>query len=170
MSPEQARGKEIDSRSDIWSLGVVIYEMLSRRTPFAEETTSDAIAAILTRERAPLDENIPAELQRIIRKSLQKKADERYQTIRDLQLDLKALKAGPPVFRGTGRSQIPPLDQIVERQNRSAERARHSDSAGGGFDSKVARRNQLRARNIWSAQTEITNGALPRWWRWCSWR
>jgi serine/threonine-protein kinase len=92
MSPEQARGKEIDSRSDIWSLGVVIYEMLTRRTPFAEETTSDAIAAILTKEPAPLERNTPPELQRIIRKSLQKKADERYQTVKDFQLDLKHLK------------------------------------------------------------------------------
>ncbi len=59
MSPEQSRGKEIDSRSDIWSLGVVIYEMLTKRTPFAGETPNDSIAAILAREPAPLDENTP---------------------------------------------------------------------------------------------------------------
>lgn len=77
MSPEQTRGRDVDARSDIWSLGVVIYEMLANRTPFADETPNDSIAAILTKEPPPLDENTPAELQRIIRKSLQKKADER---------------------------------------------------------------------------------------------
>src|SRR5258708_3954385 len=83
MPPEQARGKELDSRSDIWSLGVVIYEMLTKRTPFAEETASDTIAAILTRDPAPLEADTPSELQRIIRKALQKKADERYQPVKD---------------------------------------------------------------------------------------
>ena len=107
MSPEQARGKEIDARSDIWSLGVVIYEMLTRRTPFAEETTSDSIAAILTRDPAPLNANTPPELQRIIRKSLQKKADERYQTVKDFQLDLKNLKRELEFSEQLERSQIP---------------------------------------------------------------
>ena len=92
MSPEQARGKEVDARSDIWSLGIVVYEMLCGRTPFAGETTNDSIAAILAKEPAPLDENTPKELQRIIRKSLQKKADERYQTVKDFLLDVKDLK------------------------------------------------------------------------------
>ena len=107
MSPEQSRGKEVDSRSDIWSLGVVIYEMLTRRTPFAEETTSDAIAAILTRDPAPLDANTPQELQRIIRKSLQRRPDERYQTIKDFQLDIKTLKRELDFSEELERSQIP---------------------------------------------------------------
>ena len=107
MSPEQARGKEIDSRSDIWSLGVVIYEMLTRRTPFAEETTSDAIAAILTRDPAPLEAETPSELQRIIRKALQKKADERYQTVKDFLLDVRNLKRELEFSEELERSQIP---------------------------------------------------------------
>ncbi|HET8670970.1 MAG TPA: protein kinase, partial [Candidatus Saccharimonadales bacterium] len=92
MSPEQARGLEVDGRTDIFSLGVVLYEMLTGRLPFEGETVSDMIAAILTAEPAPLDENAPAELQRIVRKCLQKKVDERYQTAKDLLIDLKALK------------------------------------------------------------------------------
>ncbi|HUE83953.1 MAG TPA: protein kinase [Pyrinomonadaceae bacterium] len=92
MSPEQARGLPIDARTDIFSLGVVIYEKLSGRLPFPGETTNDMIAAILKSEPAPLDEITPPELQRIVRKSLQKKADERYQTVKDLLIDLKNLK------------------------------------------------------------------------------
>ena len=107
MSPEQARGKEIDSRSDIWSLGVVLYEMLTKRTPFAEETTSDGIAAILTRDPAPLEADTPSELQRIIRKALQRKADERYQTVKDFLLDVKNLKRELEFCEELERSQIP---------------------------------------------------------------
>ncbi len=107
MSPEQARGKEIDSRSDIWSLGIVLYEMLARRTPFAGETASDSIAAILTKGPPPLERKTPPELQRIIRKSLQKKANERYQTVKDFQLDLKNLKRELEFSEQLERSQIP---------------------------------------------------------------
>jgi serine/threonine-protein kinase len=95
MSPEQSRGLEVDERTDIWGLGVVIYEMVAGRPPFDGLTRSDIIAAILKTEPAPLNRyarQIPAELQRIVGKTLRKERSERYQTVSDLMLDLKNLR------------------------------------------------------------------------------
>ncbi|HEV8130474.1 MAG TPA: serine/threonine-protein kinase, partial [Acidobacteriota bacterium] len=95
MSPEQARGLALDSRSDIFSLGTVIYEMIAGRLPFDGETTSDLIVSILEKDPPPLSEyepEAPKELQRIVKKALAKDRDERYQAAEDLLNDLKTLK------------------------------------------------------------------------------
>src|SRR5215510_11058990 len=94
MSPEQTRGVRVDGRTDIFSLGVVLYEMIAGRAPFAGATTADVIAAILEREPAPLSQlrpEVSAELQQIITKALRKDRDDRYQRIEDLLFDLKGL-------------------------------------------------------------------------------
>lgn len=94
MSPEQVRGQPLDARSDIFSLAAVIYEMITNQGPFERSTKGDVIAAILAETPPPLlheNEGIPPELQRILAKALQKDRNERYQTSRDLLLDLKSL-------------------------------------------------------------------------------
>ncbi len=95
MSPEQARGSIVDGRTDIWSLGVVIYEMIARTMPFEGLTGNDVIASILKTEPLPLSRfatGAPIELQRIVRKALRKDRDERCQSARDMLLDLKNLR------------------------------------------------------------------------------
>ena len=95
MSPEQIRARQVDGRSDIFSLGVVIYELVAGRAPFTGDTPFDVIAAVLS-EEAPLlrrfSRNIPDELERIVGKALAKDREQRYQTAKDLLIDLKNLK------------------------------------------------------------------------------
>ena len=97
MSPEQARGKATDGRTDLWSFGVVLYEMIAGRAPFVGETKSDVMAAILKNDPeniAPHAPDVPVELERIIKKTLAKESADRYQTAQDLLQDLKIVQNG----------------------------------------------------------------------------
>jgi serine/threonine protein kinase len=94
MSPEQARGQTIDARTDIWGVGALLYELVTGRPPFDGQTSSDVVANVLHTEPLPLERfanGSPPELQRIVGKCLRKDAGHRYQTMRDLALDLEAL-------------------------------------------------------------------------------
>lgn len=116
MAPEQARGQTVDGRTDIWSLGAVIYEMAAGHPPFEAGSSTEVIGLILNKEPLPLaryDRATPPELERIVTKTLTKDLEERYQSAKDLLVDLKRLKRQldleseiertvPPEFRTSG--------------------------------------------------------------------
>jgi len=131
MSPEQARGLPVDARTDIWSTGVVLYEMIAHQTPFTGPTTSDVLVSILDREPPLLTESvpdIPQELVRIIRKTLMKDREKRYQSIKDLAVDLESLRWDLEVSQERNRSgtaTAPPLrfaqgERLTTRETASA--------------------------------------------------
>ena len=114
MSPEQARGKAADKRSDIWAFGCVLYEMLTGRSAFPGETISDTIASVLQREPpwAALPAETPAEIHRLLRRCLEKNPKNRLHDIADARIEVDearspARQAGvilpPPALRDRGK-------------------------------------------------------------------
>lgn len=127
MSPEQAQGEAIDQRSDIFSLGVVLYEMIAGHAPFEGPTDSHVRVSILDHEPAPLttqSPDVPRHLERIVSKALAKDKAKRYQTVTDLKLDLEQLReelhTSHSDTRGLSQAETQ-ADQVVARQTRTIE-------------------------------------------------
>lgn len=124
MSPEQAQGKKVDTRSDVFSLGLVLYEMITGNRAFQGETAVETLSAILRDDPRPIPEvapDVPAKLEQVVSKSLKKSPDERFQTMRDMHQALSALKHESDsgvlyrsVVMGASQIQMPPKVDPIE--------------------------------------------------------
>ena len=110
MSPEQVQGKNLDHRTDLFSLGIIFYEMITGQKPFQGSTSADVISSILRDTPGPVGDykkDLPEEIERIIRRCLMKDRNERYQTAREIHNDLRDLAVTGTLSRSTAGKKIP---------------------------------------------------------------
>lgn len=156
MSPEQARGRRVDGRTDIWSLGICLYEMLSGKLPFQGETTGDLIASILKTEITQVESSeikIPAELQSVVCKALAKDLNERYLTDAEFIEDLRRVRKSLEIS-----NELKETDELRRSQTIVEEAAIRETKENLSFDKKGYRR-AAEARS--GSKTERRKFAVP---------
>ena len=126
MSPEQATAKAVDERSDIWSTGVTLYEMITGEMPFSGATSSHTIVQILEKDPVPLGRHaqVPEELERIVLKSMAKNPNERYQTAKDMLIDLRSLKKRLDVQAEIDRTSSPEINVAADDTDHRSDKKR----------------------------------------------
>lgn len=151
MSPEQARGLDVDTRSDIFSLGIVIYEMIAGVVPFEGETVSDVIAKILQSEPKSIVEygnHIPKEFEKCVAKILAKKREERFQTVKELLDDLRKHKQQidfqTELKRAKDSGELPEISEIVATNDLDSEQ-----------ETIILPQNELRTTKLFFNRQEI---------------
>jgi eukaryotic-like serine/threonine-protein kinase len=163
MSPEQARGHHVDERTDIFSLGVTLYQMVTALLPFEGETASDTLASLLGKDPASVSQHVPeapAELNRIVMKALRKDRDERYQKTEELLKDLKHLKQGLELGNLSSSSTVllaPPIRLLSRRGMLALGLALAILVAVGGY----LLRTRLRQVPASPAAEQVTLAVLP---------
>src|ERR1700722_15543983 len=116
MSPEQASGQPLDARSDIFSFGVVLYEMLSGKRPFGGRTDLEVLKTIVHGELPPLGAAVPPAYRNVVEKALEKSPAERYQSMREMVVDLRRAQRSPPPVEGGVTAKLPPAPPLNSRR------------------------------------------------------
>jgi serine/threonine-protein kinase len=153
MSPEQARGTHVDVRSDIFSLGILLYEMVTGRQPFEGASASEVIISILQKRPQPMarfSPDVPVEMERIVGKALSKNREERYQTVKDMLIDLKRLRRGLEI---TAEEMDEP-EQELSRQLLSS-----GSTAGAGLRVSSGRQNSQTKEVLIPSTTSSSSSA-----------